>query len=185
MKIATIYIWKKIAVNRFNLFRSFDGKESAQFVSHSLQIKTLAFGQCQRFHSSCLFVWVLMNLSYSISKQTFDLFHHLTFWLNFNWCWLFRVNKKSSFCLVWLIVIDLYVHSTRWSLLMLRRYLGTIFWHNSETDKLFDDRASNLRQPHLCLYYKLQASRVEDPFPALLIIFFPILFFFLLLWSRV
>jgi hypothetical protein len=31
----------------------------------------------------------------------------------------------------------------------------------------------------------LQASRVEDPFPALLIIFFPILFFFLLLWSRV
>jgi hypothetical protein len=30
----------------------------------------------------------------------------------------------------------------------------------------------------------LQASRVEDPFPALLIIFFPILFF-LLLWSRV
>jgi hypothetical protein len=38
--VDTILIRKKIAVNHFHLFRSFDGKESAQFMSHSLQIKT-------------------------------------------------------------------------------------------------------------------------------------------------
>ena len=38
--VDTILIRKEIAVNHFHLFWSFDGKESAQFMSHSLQIKT-------------------------------------------------------------------------------------------------------------------------------------------------
>ena len=38
--VDTISIRGKVAVNHFHLFRSFDGKESAQFMSHSLQIKT-------------------------------------------------------------------------------------------------------------------------------------------------
>jgi hypothetical protein len=36
----TIFIRIKVAVNHFHLLRSFDRKESAQFVSHSLQIPT-------------------------------------------------------------------------------------------------------------------------------------------------
>jgi hypothetical protein len=40
MHVHTILIGIKIAKNHFNFFRSFDGKESAQFMSHSLQIET-------------------------------------------------------------------------------------------------------------------------------------------------
>ncbi len=44
--VNTILIWEKITVNHFHLCRSFDGKESAQFMSHSLKIRT------RRWHSA-------------------------------------------------------------------------------------------------------------------------------------
>ena len=39
-KADTILITEKVTINYFHLFCSFDGKESAQFMSHFLQIRT-------------------------------------------------------------------------------------------------------------------------------------------------
>jgi hypothetical protein len=75
----TIVIREKIAVNHFHLFRSFDWKESAQFMSHSLQIKTWRWHLTNVNDFTRPVCWILIDFILFVFWN-FYLFYHSTFW---------------------------------------------------------------------------------------------------------